>query len=187
MISIPKDFPYEIGEHTYFGTIPEIRFPGRADLRIGKFCSIGKGLIVYLGGNHTVKYCTTYPLRRFLLAPEERGPGNWSHISRDDVVIGNDVWIGDDVTILSGAHIFDGAILGNHAVIRGNVPAYAITIGNPAIVIDYRFEQKNIVCLLAIRWWNWPMEKIKEAIPLLLSGEVRKLCEFYFKEIKEKA
>lgn len=54
------------------------------------------------------------------------------------VTIGNDVWIGESVIILPGSHIGDGVILGAGAVVRGDVPDYAVVIGNPAQVVRYR-------------------------------------------------
>lgn len=54
------------------------------------------------------------------------------------VIISDDVWIGSNVIILPGSKIGTGTILGTGAVIRGNIPDYAIAIGNPAQVIKIR-------------------------------------------------
>lgn len=54
------------------------------------------------------------------------------------VVIGNDVWIGSNVLILPGSVIGNGVILGAGCVVRGNIPDYAVVIGNPAQIIKYR-------------------------------------------------
>lgn len=59
------------------------------------------------------------------------------------VIIGDDVWIGDSVIILPGSRIGKGAILGAGAVIRGDVPDYAVVIGNPGKVIKYRTETQS--------------------------------------------
>ena len=59
------------GRYTYFGgggvggnhtDKPIIRFPEpNSVLRIGSFCSIGAGLIVFLGGNHRTEWVSTFP------------------------------------------------------------------------------------------------------------------------------
>ena len=54
------------------------------------------------------------------------------------VVIEDGVWIGSNVIILPGVHVGMGAILGAGAVIREDVPAYAIMVGNPAHILRYR-------------------------------------------------
>lgn len=77
------------------------------------------------------------------------------------VSIGNDVWIGWGAKILGGVKIADGAIIGAGAVVTKDVPPYAIVGGIPAKVIRYRFDEKQISALLSIKWWNWPIEKIK--------------------------
>ena len=35
-----------------------------------------------------------------------------------------------------------------------------------------RFEEQQIQKLLGIRWWEWPDEKIREAVPLLSAGDI---------------
>lgn len=55
-----------------------------------------------------------------------------------DVTIGNDVWLGTRVIVLPGARIGDGAVIGAGAVVRGEIPAFAIAVGAPARVVGYR-------------------------------------------------
>lgn len=54
------------------------------------------------------------------------------------VIIGDDVWIGSNVLILPGSKIGNGVILGAGCVVRGNIPDYAVVIGNPAQIIKFR-------------------------------------------------
>jgi acetyltransferase-like isoleucine patch superfamily enzyme len=55
-----------------------------------------------------------------------------------EVVIGDDVWIGAGVKILMNAHIGTGAIIGSNSVVTGDIPAGAVAVGAPAVVIRYR-------------------------------------------------
>lgn len=54
------------------------------------------------------------------------------------VVIEDDVWICESVIILPGSHIGKGVILGAGSVVRGDIPDYAVVIGNPGQIIRYR-------------------------------------------------
>jgi len=80
--------------------------------------------------------------------------------------IGNDVWIGAGATLLGkggGLTIGDGAIVGAGSVVTKDVPPYAIVGGNPARIIRYRFDEAIIRRLLALKWWDWPVERIMAA------------------------
>lgn len=54
------------------------------------------------------------------------------------VIIGDDVWICDSVIICPGSKIGNGVVIGAGAVVRGNIPDYAIVMGNPARVVKFR-------------------------------------------------
>ncbi len=62
-------------------------------------------------------------------------------IIKSPVRIGPDVWIGAKVTVLRGTNIGRGSVLAAHAVVRGNVPDFAVMGGIPAVVIKDRREQ----------------------------------------------
>lgn len=76
--------------------------------------------------------------------------------------IGNDVWIGCNSTILRGVAIADGAIVGANSLVKHDVPAYAIVVGNPAKIIKYRFSTDIIKLLQEIKWWEWPQDMIRQ-------------------------
>ena len=59
------------------------------------------------------------------------------------VVIGDDVWIGSRVIILPGVQIGNGAVIGAGAVVPKDIPAYAVAVGNPAVVVKYRNGQMD--------------------------------------------
>jgi acetyltransferase-like isoleucine patch superfamily enzyme len=154
---------HSIGEYTY-GT-PSIVFPCEgAILNIGKFCSIANGVVIFLGGNHRTDWVTTYPFNsfpnHFPYAKELKGHPS----TKGSVTIGNDVWIGSNATIMSGVTIADGAVIASEAVITKNIGPYEIWAGNPAKCIKKRFDDAQIIELLKIQWWNWPIDKINNYV-----------------------
>lgn len=140
-----------------------------ASLKIGKFCSFADGVTILLGGEHRLDWITTYPFSEFF---EKAKLFKGHPKSKGDVIIGNDVWIGMNTLILSGVEIGDGAVIGAGSVVFKNVEPYSIVGGNPAKLIRYRFDEPIIKELREIAWWNWPISKIEEAWPLLLSSNI---------------
>jgi acetyltransferase-like isoleucine patch superfamily enzyme len=124
---------------------------------VGNFCSIAADVTILLGGNHRHDWVTTYPFSAF----GDRWPeaaGIAGHPSTNgDVVLGHDAWVGAG------------------AVVRGDIPPYAIAIGNPATVVRHRFDGTTVDALLRLRWWDWDDARIRRHLPLLLSGRVHEL------------
>ena len=153
---------------------------GQCSLKIGKFCSFAYNCHVLLGGEHRKEWITTYRFPAY--APFDQHVKKFlpeSTITLGDVTIGNDVWVGHDVIIMSGVRIGDGAIIGAGSVVRKSVPPYGIASGNPARVHGYRFERAVIERLLRIAWWDWPTDRLMEALPDLLSGDVEAFINKY--------
>ena len=146
-------------------------------LVIGKFCSIACGAkFLFTSANHTLRSLSTYPFPLFF---EEWGldrahvPQAWDN--KGDITIGNDVWIGYEAIILSGVTIGDGAIIGTRAVVTQDVPPYTIVGGVPAKPIRRRFDDATIDALLALRWWDWPREKLAQNIAAIQAGQLEEL------------
>ena len=155
-------------------------------LVIGKFCSLACGArFLFNSANHTLKSLSTYPFPIFW--GEEWGidksevASAWDN--RGDIVVGNDVWIGYEAVVMAGVTIGDGAIVASRAVVTCDVPPYAIVGGVPAKVIKYRFDPATVESLLAIKWWEWPAETIRRALPLIRGGKAEELALFAENEI----
>lgn len=110
-------------------------------------------------------------------------------MSTDDVSfgkleIGNDAWIGQYALILySCDQIGDGAVIGAGSIVTSDVPGYAIVVGNPARVLKYRFDDKTISKLKAIKWWDWDLAFIRENIGAFKSPEL--IIELFEKTFSE--
>lgn len=146
-------------------------------LVIGKFCSIACGAkFLFNSANHAMAPLTTYPFPIFFEEWDlDVGQVAEAWDNEGDIVVGNDVWIGYEAVILAGVTIGNGAIIGARAVVTKDVPPYTIVGGVPAQPIRKRFSEDTIERLLALRWWDWPPEKIKTALPAIWSGDVAAL------------
>ena len=160
---------------TYFDrNVNIISWSDEYNIKVGKYCSIGRDCNFFLHANHRTDWITTSSqlwgpvtseiaeLHMQMGHPECKG----------NITVGNDVWIGAKSTIMSGVKIGDGAVIGSGSVVAKDVPPYAIVVGNPAKIIKYRFDENQIEDLLKISWWNWPENKIKEEAMLLWSKDI---------------
>lgn len=153
---------------------------GSDRLIIGKFCAIATGVRFIMGGaNHKLDAISTYPFPIFGNGWESAMDQLLNLPSRGDTVIGHDVWVGYESVIMPGVTVGDGAVIAAKSVVVKDVPPYAIVGGNPAKVIRQRFSETEIAKLLEMSWWNWDIEKITQAIPLIMSNQIETLYALY--------
>ncbi len=174
-----------VGEYTYYDDFESVEnfeknvkyhfdFVGDK-LIIGKFCMIASGVsFIMNGANHLTDSISAYPFAIFGNDWKDAMNGK-AYPSKGDTIIGNDVWIGHNVTIMPGINIGDGAIIATNATVTKNVEPYSIVGGNPALLIRKRFSAEQIAQLLAIKWWDWDIEKITKNIQHLTSNNFEKI------------
>lgn len=146
-------------------------------LIIGRFCSIACGAkFLFNCANHSLKSLSSYTFPLFYEEWElDKADVATAWDNRGDIIIGNDVWIGFEAIIMAGVHIGDGAIIGARAVVTKDVPPYTIVGGVPAREIRKRFDAATVERLQALKWWDWPEERIRRNLPYLQNGELDKL------------
>lgn len=146
---------------------------GNDRLIIGKFCAIATGVkFIMNGANHKLDAISTYPFPIFGHGWEGEMEQLINLPSRGDTVIGNDVWLGYESLIMPGVTVGDGAIIAARSVVVKDIPPYTIAGGNPAQPIKQRFDDQAIAQLLAIRWWDWPIDKITHNIPQIMAADL---------------
>jgi len=176
----------EIGEYTYYddpdgahhfenNVLYHFDFIGDR-LRIGKFCAIARGVkFIMNGANHQMNGISTYPFFIFGNGWEAAAPQPGELPYKGDTVVGNDVWIGYDALIMPGVTIGDGAIIAARSVVTADLPPYAIVGGNPAQLLRERFDAESVRRLLAIAWWDRPVEWVAAHLSLIRRGDVKVL------------
>lgn len=133
---------------------------------IGKFCSIA-AMTRINPGNHPMQRASQahFTYRASAYFPGEPDEAEFFAWRRSHHVgIGNDVWIGHGAIVLPGRSIGDGAVIAAGAIVTKDVAAYAIVGGNPARVIRQRFADEIAARMRALAWWDWPHERLREAL-----------------------
>ncbi len=117
------------------------------------------------GGAHPLHFVSTSPV--FCRGRNPLGIHFAEHAFEpfSETVIGNDVWLGEGCRIRAGVTVQDGAVAGMGAVVTRDVEPYSIVAGNLAREIRKRFPEDIVRRLLAVRWWDWDQERIRELAP----------------------
>lgn len=118
---------------------------GIGDVVIGARTVINSGCVIYSGNGVTIgddvaiaANCTfasanhAFADRHRLIREQRFQP------SRGGILIEDDVWIGAGVVLLDGAIVRRGAVIGAMSLVRGEVPAYSVQIGNPLRFVKWR-------------------------------------------------
>lgn len=146
----------KMGRYSYIG-----EYTSLSAVEVEAFTSISSGCTIG-GGSHPMEWVAMSPAfqnsgglmkKKFCCLDYQ------THVTTH---IGNDVWIGGDCLIKGGVKIADGAVIGMGSIVTHDVGPYEVWAGNPAKMIKKRFDDETIKKLLAIQWWNWGEEKIKE-------------------------
>lgn len=154
-------FNSRIGAYTTLGWNDVVR-----NAEIGKYCSLAWNCTVG-GAEHYLHRLSTsfFPLeKRYGIIDEDIVDAEDPYAK--PVEIGNDVWIAAGVQVLRGVKIGDGAVLGGGTIVTKDVPPYEIWAGVPAKKIGQRFSDEIISDLMEIRWWDLPVNIIKQNIEL---------------------
>ena len=155
----------QLGRFTYVGADSYLW-----NAEIGSFCSLAANIRVEPVTHPTSGFISTSPA--FFSTINQCGKTfakrqsfkEQKYINNRSCIIGNDVWIGNNVQIVGGVRIGDGAIVAMGAVVTKDVPPYAIVAGVPAKIIRYRFSDREIEKLLALKWWDKPDEWLEQHV-----------------------
>lgn len=105
----------------------------KSNLSIGSYVSLGRCEIgleekVVIGDRVVINDGA-----RLFTASHSLEDGGWG-LRKAPIVVGDYAWIASNALILPGVTIGRGAVVGAGAVVRKNVPDFALALGNPAVV-----------------------------------------------------
>jgi phosphonate metabolism protein (transferase hexapeptide repeat family) len=151
-----------LDDYSYVVNDSDIAYTG-----FGKFCSVA-AMTRINPGNHPMQRASqahfTYRAASYFPGEEDEVEFfAWRRAHR--VTIGHDVWIGHGAIVLPGRRIGNGAVVAAGTVVTKDVAPYAIVAGNPARVIRQRFSDPIAERLQRLRWWDWPHERLRNALP----------------------
>ena len=147
-----------IGVGTYIGPNSFV-----CNASIGNYCSIGPNLYT-LSGRHPIEiFVSTHPA--FFSV---QGQAGFSFVKKNKfteykyidehskicIQIKNDVWIGANVTIAEGVTIGNGSVIGANSLVLHDVEDFSVVAGSPAKFLKKRFDDKIIMELIRLEWWN---------------------------------
>jgi len=159
-----------LGVGSYLGPFC-ISYGGR--ITVGNYTSIA-GNVTFLTGPSVRHACEVNP----------KSVTNYNfgrEYPADGITIGSDVLIGTGAIIFGGVTVGHGAIVGAGSVVTKDVDPFIIVAGNPAKVINCRFDDmptsgyideftltsKKAKAMCCIAWWNWKPEDIEKVLPLM--------------------
>jgi serine acetyltransferase len=70
-------------------------------------------------------------------------------------------------------------VIASGAVVTKDVPPYMIMAGLPATPLRPRFEARVADRLLALAWWDWSHEALREALPDFRALQAEAFLEKY--------
>lgn len=142
------------------------RFADVANTTVGKFANIAA--FTRIGptdhpyrnaAQHHFLYRSSY-----YFDDEEDDPVFFEHRASRCSSLGADCWIGHGAIIKPEITVGVGAIVASGAVVTKDVSPFMIVAGVPAQPVRLRFDQSVADRLLALAWWEWPHEKLREAL-----------------------
>jgi len=168
--------------HSVFGDYSYCdRYADIANARIGKFANIAA--MVRIGA-------TDHPLHtaschHFLY----RSGDYWDDAGADDAFfehrrsrlahIGHDTWIGHGAMVKPEVTVGDGAVIAAGAVVTRDVAPYTIVAGTPAKLLRRRQPEDVAERLIALAWWDWPHDVLRERLEDFRRLDARAFLDAY--------
>lgn len=131
-----------VGNRAFFGPWVSLSVARNGRIEIGEDVSINKGSVlsalqsIVIGARCRIGENVSIRDNDHRL--DGRIPIHGSGFVSAPVTIGADVWIGRNATIMHGVTIGEGAVIGAQALIRQDVPAFAVVGGIPARLLRDR-------------------------------------------------
>lgn len=165
-----------IGDYSYCDRYADI-----ANAEVGKFANIAS--FTRIGP-------TDHPMQRTSLHHFlYRSPDYWDNAGIDAdffahrrsrvARIGHDTWIGHNAVIRPEVTVGHGAVVAAGAVVTKDVAPYTIVAGVPARPLRRRFSQEIADRLIALGWWDWHHDLLRDRLDDFRHLEIEAFLEKY--------
>jgi virginiamycin A acetyltransferase len=118
---------------------------GPGDVFVGARVTINSGCVIYTGNGLRIgddvaiaANCVFAPVNHEYRDKSRKIRDQRFQPSRGGIIIEDDVWIGSSCVVLDGARIGKGCVIGAMSLVRGELPAWSISAGNPLLIIGWR-------------------------------------------------
>lgn len=149
------------GDYSYCDRYAEI-----ANAKIGKFANIA----AFSRIGPTDHPMAQASLHHFLY----RSSDYWDDVPHDEdffaaraartAHIGHDTWIGHNAVIKPEVTVGHGAVIASSAVVTKDVAPYTVVAGIPAKPMRERFAPSIAERLMALAWWDWSHETLRDRL-----------------------
>lgn len=137
---------FVLGEYSVIDSFVKFKpAGGTGDVLIGEYSIINSGCVLYSGngihiGNNVAiaANCVFAPVNHAYERKDVLIQEQGFKESRGGIIVEDDVWIGAGCTILDGAVLRKGCVIGAMSLVRGEVAAYSLQIGNPLVLKGFR-------------------------------------------------
>lgn len=123
---------------------PGVTFFGNGPIVVGNNVKIGNNVVINAMSEKgiEIKDYTIIAAQTYIIDNNHRisksGLIQNQGFDSQPVTIGEDVWIGASCVIGKGSIINKGAVIGANSFVNGEIEEYAIAVGSPAKIIEYR-------------------------------------------------
>jgi phosphonate metabolism protein (transferase hexapeptide repeat family) len=93
--------------------------------------------------------------------------------------IGHDTWIGHAAMVKPEVTVGHGAVIASGAIVTKNVAAYTIVAGVPAVKVRERQPPAVAERLIALGWWDWSHDRLRETLDDFRSLKAEAFLEKY--------
>lgn len=149
------------GAYSYCDRICDI-----ANAEVGKFSNIAS--FVRIGAtDHPLDTasCHHFLYRSADYWDDAEADADWFAKRRARIArIGHDTWIGHNAMVKPDVTVGHGAIIAAGAIVTKDVAPYSIVAGTPAKVIRLRQPAEIAERLIALAWWDWSHERLRDTL-----------------------
>lgn len=103
----------------------------------------------------------------------------FTHRASRRTTIGHDTWIGAQAIIKPELEIGTGSVIAAGSVVTKDVAPFMIVAGVPAKPIRKRFDDQIADRLMALSWWDWDHDKLRQTLPDFRAMKIEVFLEKY--------